>query len=367
MTAGSVWRLSRADGGFDSTNVEIVEIYRPLGKSAVVDEDMRARVADVSALPGVSRVAWADDAPYAANRSLTKIDIPWRSGRVEAFVSVVGSGYFDVLGIPLIRGRTFDASDEVHPKDAIVSLAAANRWFGGQQAIGRRLQWSGQTYSIVGVAGDVKEVGTIRDGVRVTGLEEVEVPYVYVTGPRPKEAWRSFLLVRSVDGVTATIGRLRERLASTTRSAVQVCSLHERVMGTRSDSEIYAAILGVVASLGMLLAAAAVYGLAKTLIDARVREAAIRAALGATRGVICWTYQRELFRVSGSAVVAGVVAGFWGESVLAHLLFGAQGTGLPLMGAAIVVLCVSVWASSWAALWRASRLPPATVLRADIR
>jgi predicted permease len=367
VTAGSVWRLWRVDAGFDSTKVMVAEIYRPLDKSVVIDEDVRLRAVELSALPGVARVAWAADAPYSSNRSLARIEVPGSAAKVEAFVSVVGPGYFDVLGIGLLRGRTFDTAAASHPNDAIVSLAAANRWFGGWSAIGRTLRWSGQDYSIVGVVGDVREVGTIRDGVRVTGLEEVEVPYVYVSGPFPKEAWRSFLLVRSVGAGSAVMNTLRERLASTTRSAVQVYSLRERVLSTRSDSNIYAAVLGVVALLGTLLAAAAVYGLAKTLIDTRLKETAIRAALGASPNLICWTYQRELFRVSASAVVAGVVAGFWGESLLARLLFGAQGSGPLLIGSATVVLCLSVAVSSWVALWRASHLPPATLLRTDIR
>ncbi len=367
VTAGSVWRLWRVDAGFDSTKVIVAEIYRPLDPSVVVDEDVQSRVADLSALPGVERVAWADDAPYSSNRSLTRVEIPGNLAKVEAFVSAVGPDYFTVLGIPLIRGRTFNTADEVHSNDAVVSVAAANRWFGGERAMGRTFRWSDQIYSIVGIVGDVREVGTIRDGVRVTGLEEVEVPYVYVAGPHQKQPWRSFLLIRAVVGDRASIVKLRERLATTMRSAVQIYGLRERVQGTRSDSGTYAAILGVVALLATLLAVSAVYGLTKTLVDTRLKDAAIMAALGATPTLICWTYQRELFRPSAAAVVAGIVAGFWGEGLMAHLLFGAQGSGPLLIGSATVVLLLAVGVSSWVALWSASHLPPAALLHRDIR
>jgi len=360
---GSVWRLWRVDAGFSPAGVVVAETYRPLAKTQGWDEDVPGQLDAIRQIPGLLEAAHAEDIPYSPNRSLSQFQIVGEREKRESFVSVVGSGYFGVLRIPLVAGRVFTSHDEGRAGSAVVSMAAADRWFGGKRAIGSLFKWGGETYSVVGIVGDVKEVGTIRDGVRVTGLEEVEVPYVYLSGPRPQQAWRSYYLIRSVAGDLATVALLRGRLAAGEVSAIRVYPLLDRIQAARSDSATYAAIFGMIAILAAALAASAVYSLARTSISSRVQEVAIRAALGASPAVICWTFQRELLRISATSVLLGTAAGFWGESTLAHLLFGANGSGVEVIGLATLALIAVIAASSWAAIWRQSHVSPAALLR----
>jgi hypothetical protein len=341
--------------GFDYRNVAYVSVqlddggYGPEEAAA-----LRQRFADeVAALPGVDAVAYAMRAPLTGDTARIAIRLPGESESRPAETNDVRPGYFSLLGIAIIRGRTFtdaeitDARPAAGTRPAIVSATTARNLWPGDDPIGRTLQQDDMTLQVVGVAADA----------HVTALGKIDPYYVY----RPGGA--SALLVRSrVDlGVTAaSINAIARTLDPAL--VMRTLPLEVNVAWWRGVSGIVTTLGMGLGALALALASVGIYGVVAYSVTRRYREIGIRMALGARAHDVLGLVLRQSLRPVVVGAVLGLAAAAALSGVLSSVLFGVSPVDpVGLGGSALLVLGVALAAGLMAAR-PATRADPTAIL-----
>jgi hypothetical protein len=342
------------DPGFDYRNVTYVSLQ--LGEGGYAPEEaavLRQRFADeVAALPGVDAVAYATRAPLAGDTARIAIRLPGENESRQAEVNDVGPGYFSLLGIPIVRGRTFTDAEITNTRPAagarplIVSAATARNLWPGEDPIGRTLLQDDITLQVVGVAADA----------HVTALGKIDPYYVY--GPGGASA----LLVRSrVDlGVTASSINAIAR-ALDPALVVRALPLEANVAWWRSVSGIVTTLGMGLGALALALASVGIYGVVAYSVTRRYREIGIRMALGARAHNVLGLVLRRSMRPVVVGALLGLAAAAAVSGILSSVLFGVSPVDpVGLGGSALLVLGVALAASLMAAR-PPTRAPPTAI------
>jgi putative ABC transport system permease protein len=279
---------------------------------------------------------------------------------VEMVRREAGTAYFDVMRIPIVAGRAFDARDDaIAPFSVVVSKSVAERWFRGEQPIGRhiRLGPGGRPAEIIGVVGDVKH----------RSLDDEEfLPTVYFS------AWRSpsrsmFLVVRSLRAEAEVLSVVREEVARldpdlpvpAVRSMQDVAAASPGVPVRRA---LTATFMGF-AILATVLSAIGLFGVAAHDVAARRAELALRIALGADpRRILMRTLGQGAWLV-GAGVVAGGILSIWAARALGSMTLATSGFDPLNIAAAATVLMVVGAVAVLPAARRAARTDPVEALR----
>jgi putative ABC transport system permease protein len=283
-------------------------------------------------------------------------NIPWAAWRI------ITPAYFGTLGIPLKRGRIFDEHDQIaKPWRVILSQRLAELLFHDQNPIGRRVSlWKGQgaglAAEVVGVVGDMRERGLASDPTLA-----VYIPH-YGSGLTSLE-----FVVHTRDNAIRVVPALRSLLAEVdpTLPLSDVQSVEELVSVSLAPNRFRTVALAFFAGLALLLAMSGIYGVLAYSISRRTPEFGLRIALGASR-------RRILAMTAGQGmrpVVVGVIAGLflaWAlSSSVTSLLFGVGRFDLiTYVTIALLVIATALAACCVPAL-RATRVDPATALRAE--
>lgn len=279
-----------------------------------------------------------------------------RNGRMTQ-VNQVGDGYFDTLGIAVVRGRAFTPNDRPGSTPvAIINEAMAKQMWPNEDPIGRQLRIFGDQ--------SPREIVGIAKTIKVNFLGEAETAYLYL----PLEqnyASQVTVQVRAAGDPTAVLGTVRRELQELEPGLPLLNVNTYRVIFHQSlwVPRMGAWLLGIFAGLALLLAALGLYGVMAYSVSQRTRELGIRLALGARQQdvrnmVVC---QGVLLAVAGVAI--GLVVAFWLAGLVARLLYDVSATD-PMTFAIIpvVLLVVAALATSLPA-WRASRVDPVEALR----
>jgi putative ABC transport system permease protein len=269
------------------------------------------------------------------------------------------SDYFSVLGIPLLRGRTFGPGDGTRePGVAILNASAARHLFGSLDVAGRTLPVSrtGVPVTIVGVVGDVK----------YAGLDQRAEDTVYV--PFPQYPFRNMMLVArtagDVDALARSLGAAVHRVdPAITIGRVQ--TLDEVVRAAVARPRFRTALFASLAGLALVLAAVGLFGVAAYAVTERTKEIGIRMALGAGRRQVVGMIVRDTLRLATAGTAIGVIAALFFTRALAAFVYGVTTRDLPsFVLAAAGLVAVSV-AASYTAARRAANVDPATLLHAE--
>jgi predicted permease len=315
----------------------------------------------VGAVPGVARVTMSSGmlgirgGPSAAVRVVTEAGGATVMSRVP-----VGDGFFETLGIPILRGRAFDASEiRAAGGAAVLSETAARQLAPAGDALGMRIRVSGR-----GRSGGLVIVGVCRDAIDYGSLSNIGLipPDMYVPYDAPPTG--VVLLARVSTGAHAAlraIGAAAQTPAGAAPARPSVLA-DEAQFGDPGTGLIAAEILGGFAIVTLLLAASGVFAVVSQSVGQRRREFGVRIALGATpRGVMAMVLARET-KLIAAAVASGVVFAM----ALTRALFvelASLGAARPSMWIAALVLAVAAAALACAlAAWRIVRLEPAAVL-----
>ncbi|MFI5177956.1 MAG: ADOP family duplicated permease [Vicinamibacterales bacterium] len=377
--------LAHAPLGFDPGNAVALRASLS-GPRYASDAAMRAyadQLLDgVRAVPGVRTAAIASSSPLGSGPLVYFVvrDAPRPSAGSEprAILRAVGVGYFGTLGIRVSRGRGFTADDvAAAPRVAIVNESLVRQVFGGDDPIGRTLDfvsrasasWASraQTAVIVGVASNVKEVG----------LNEVDFGDIYLPFAQVPSPWIE-LVVRA--GVPpATLGdALRERAAHVDPAipVTSVATFDARVARALQGDRFNLLLIGAFAGLAVLLASIGIYGAVAYSVQARTRELGVRLALGARPGRLVGAalWQAGRLGVVGGAI--GLAATLLLAVPLGNALYLVPGqhegllyhvsTTDPVMLAAAfaLVIVVAILAGAVPAR-RVARVNPVVALRAE--
>ena len=320
----------------------------------------------LEALPGVEGAGATSIFPSSRGNFLAAIEIEGRPLDPNETLIInhrMVSPYFhQALGIPLVRGRLFTEADrEGSPPVAIVSEALANKYFPGEDPIGKRLrnQRGGADAPWLTIVGLVKDVQEFYD---VT--ETWYVPYA-------QNAGSPF----GTQVVFAVRAKALESVIASLRRAVWAVDPSLPVFGTATTEELYAesvteqrlgtTMVGLFAVFGLLMAALGIYGVMSYGVSERKREIGIGMALGAERRQILGSVIRRGARLA----LVGVGIGLAGASALtrfmASLLTEVEATD-PVVFATVALLLVFVaLAACWVPAHRATKIDPVEALRAE--
>ena len=322
---------------------------------------LRERVVEaVRALPGVTAVSVASRMPLGPDINMSSYAVPGRHDADSDGASVdmvaIGTGYFDVMGIPLVEGREFtqDEVDGDRPV-VIVNETFAKTFWPGESAVGHTVHDGGfeqRALQIVGVARDHK--------VRSAG--EAPMPYVHVPmGPR-----RSINLVARTAGPAAALVPAMKRAVWTLEPDAVFTEegpATDAVDATLAPTRIGATIIGVVGVLALGLAAIGLYGVIAYSVSLRTREVGIRMALGAERGQVLRMVLGQGTRLALAGVGLGAVLAAGAATVLQSMLYGVSTFDPAAYAVASGVLLLVALAANLAPAIAASRVQPATAIR----
>jgi len=367
----SFLHLMTVDRGFDPENVLTLNISLPESRyqSARPMIEFEEQALDrLRVAPGVKSAGSVFGLPlghWLIGGDFTVEGQPPLAPGSQPFIAtkaVVGGDYFRTIGIPLLRGRYFDAHDsEAAPHVVIVSQSLARHYWPLDEALGKRLKpgFSNDAWcTVVGVVGDTKQYS----------LGEPSSPVMYLPYT---QAPATFMMQDITFVLRAGSGPLA--LASAARRAVQaadpdlpvfdVATMDQLVYRSASEPRFNTALLGVFAALALVLAAVGIYGVMSYAVAQRTHEIGVRVALGAEASDII----RQVVRQGMLPAVIGIAtgtAGAWGVTrFLSSLLFGVRPTD-PITFAMVPVLLAAVGVlACLLPVRRATKVDPVEALR----
>jgi putative ABC transport system permease protein len=365
--------------GFSTDNVVTLRttLPRPKYQRAVTRAAFYDRVlADVKALPGVQSAAYISFLPMVMRGGvwevLSTVPDPTRSQRFapedpgqerRASFRYLTPGFFATIRTPIVRGRDVSDTDTpATPDVAVVSESFVNQYFADRDPIGQQFAIAFKVRTIVGVVGDI----------RVRGLERESEPQVYVANSQFTDGQPGFyvpqdLAIRSslapaslVPAVRRIIGAADPQLPIT-----NIRTLGDVVSAETEPRTVQVRVLGAFAIAAFLLAAIGIHGLLAFTVRARAREIGVRITLGAkARDIIGMVMGRSAVMAAAGVVIGAAVAYAAGRSMQA-LLFGVEPANPMVFIGAIALAAVMTMAGSILPAWRAVRVDPLTITRAE--
>jgi putative ABC transport system permease protein len=344
----SLVRESRVQPGFTAADRIVVQVRRPPG----ADPDLAARVrARLARVPGVDRVVVTSRVPLldAANGwSVTRSPDPSGVGAVIVTLESVSDAYFETLAVPVLEGRGIDARDERGgERVAVVSRALAARLWPDGSAVGQVLTDPFDHYTVVGVVADVRDVALDRlpDGVFYTAHAQGGLP-----------GGTSFI-VQSARAPAAVMPELHAAVREVAPSApvLNLLTLQQVVNDVVAADRYRALLAGLVASAAALMAAIGLAAAVTRDVTRRLREFAIRMALGATAMGVA---RIPIARAAASVIVgalAGAVGSIGASRALSAWLFGVSAFDPATLLGTAGVLSVIVLATLGLALRRTAQ------------
>ena len=363
LLARSLWSMTSAPLGFEPNGVLTVFIQLP--PRDYPTPEARARFYEqflerLRTLPGVEAVANGTSIPTAVrSRMPFTIDgAPWPGTEAPLVLfASVSDDYFRTLGIPIRKGRTFDAQDHAGtPAVVVISESMARRYWPGGEALGARIRIGPTLMEVVGIVGDVRNDPARRDAE----------PMAYSLTRQNPWPIASFLLRAPGEPMALVRSVERELAAMDAGLPLDLPMTLNEVVGEKLASRrLPVFLMGAFGALALLLASVGVYAMFASMAAEREREFGVRLALGsrprAIAGLVLW--QGALWMAAGLA--GGALGIVMVVRFVRELLYGVGPFDPLALGVAVTtVMTVAIMAALLPAV-RASRIDPARALRAE--
>jgi putative ABC transport system permease protein len=352
------------DLGYAPDHILALDVALPASRYGVAQsaELYRQLLDRVAQLPGVEAVGAAKEIPP---------DEPWYfhpkidGGEVPKEVSIgwqlITPGYLQALGTELVAGQGIGEGDRAGSRPVALLNQSAAQKLGALGAVGRRIQFNGRFFDIVGVTKDQRNPGE----------EPVPVAYfAYFQAPVPAEMKRALsLVVRTQGEPGALAGPVESILWSLDRDlpVTRLESLEERLAAALplARSRFNALSMGVFAALALFLAAVGIYGVLSSSVRQRTREIGVRMALGAERAELLKLVLGRGLILALAGVACGIAGSLALTRLLGSLLVGVSSADpLTFLVISVILIAVAVVACYFPAR-RASRLNPFAALRSE--
>lgn len=324
----------------------------------------RELIARVEALPGVDEVEQAWVTPLSHNFLGTGLTPAGETESRQFEFNDVSPGYFTMLGMPIVRGRTFTEAETMSDAPVlVVTESTARRLWAGQDAIGKSLLGAPPAgYEPGKEKKEYQVVGIVKDS-QVSHLGRSDGLFLYLPAG-PKEQGILQLLAHSKSGDTATINGIREAArALDPNLIVGVTKLADNLEAWRTPSRIVAALSGVLGALALLLASIGVHGVVSYGVSQRIREIGIRMTLGADGRDVMGLVLRQAVRPVVIGAIVGVIGCAAVSRVLADVLYGI-GSHDPIAFIGVPAFLLGIaFLASYIPARRAVRVDPAVALR----
>jgi putative ABC transport system permease protein len=365
-------RLGRVQSGLKTeqlltARVQLPDIAYPKNENIIAFfEQFLPRV---RALPGVESASVIVPLPLSGSNMVTSFDNeehPLPDGqRPGAPVRIIGTDYFQTMGIAVRQGRVFDQTDRFDSTPVvIVNERFANKFFPGQNVIGKRIMPGmgaddspEKMREIVGVVGNVKHLA----------LKNEDSPEMYLAQTQMPFSVMSLVVRTSVSDPAALTSAVRKELAAMD-SSIPLTSIRvfdEYVSRSLARPRFNALLLSIFAGVALVLTAIGIYGVMAYSVAQRTNEIGIRIALGAGQSSIFRLIVGQAMTLVGISIVIGVAGAFGATRLLSTLLFGVSTWDPLTFGAIVLLLAVVAFLAAWLPARRAANVNPIVALRAE--
>jgi putative ABC transport system permease protein len=368
--------LNRVDPGFDKRNLLMMTMSMR-GGNAGTGGGLAAIVRDgcqeLTAIPGVKAAAASFSPPFASRMGLPFTSLsgtPAISGDSEWVAASVG--YFQVLKIPILRGRSFDVQDHSDTSPVVmINETMAKRYWPQQDALGQQIvigkgigpKFEDKPRTIIGVFADTRD----------DDLTNVPEPTIVIPDAQAPDGIIDLMsqfgpiwwMVRTNMEPHQFIPAMSENLRSASggRPVGKVQTMDDLLARSIAKQNFNMLLLSIFAATALLLAAVGVYGVMAYSVAQRTHEVGVRMALGAGRMSVRNMILREGLIKGTLGVICGVCAAFFLSRLLAALLFGVSSHDAAVFVAAPLVLELIIAVAAFIPAQRAASLDPASALR----
>jgi putative ABC transport system permease protein len=361
--------IRSVDPGFDRADVSVVQVFasRRLDTPPKRVAFFAQALERVRGLPGVLYAGGVTSMPFGEARVIVRGPIaidgrpPATSDDALVYTSAVTGDYFQAMGVPLLKGRAFDARDTASSRHVVlVSTSAARRFWPDGDPIGSRLRlrFTGMNYDaeVVGIVGDVRHESLDRPAAA-----EVFLPYAQ------SGFYALTLVARTAPGSPVMLQAIKEQVwaVDPLQSVYNSSRLDQLIAKTLTRERFNLFVLGGFALATLLLATAGVYGVMSFSTSQRTREFGVRLALGAGRGDIVRLVLREGLALAVAGVTIGIALALPLARLMKTLLFGVTTTDPVTFVSVSIGLVVVAAAACYVPARRALRIDPVTALRLD--
>jgi putative ABC transport system permease protein len=364
--------VTRHNVGFDPRDLVSMQISLPRNRYPTLEARSRFDrdvLAHVAAAPGVARASVEGGAPPVGGgiSFSLKIDVEGKGTVLDDSQLIlpfnnVDPGYFDLMRIPVRRGRVFNANDTaVSPKVIILSESFAQRLWHGADPVGQRVRFDPEDpwFTVVGVVGDVYQF-------RHEELRDQFSVYYPVTQNRYATAYR-MLVVRTAGEPASVVAAVKRAVwaVDPLQPIANVQTLDAAYAEFLSVPRFYAWLMGVFAAIGLAIACIGLYGVLSYATAQRTREFGIRIALGASSRDVLALVMRGGVAMTLAGIVAGVLGSLAVTRVLQSLLIDVSRTDVWTYCGVSGLLVAIALGATWVPAHRAARTDPAVTLRYD--
>jgi len=315
---------------------------------------------EIRALPGVTAAGLSSEVPFGAlDTTMPVLPVPRPEAvpaeGVQASWRIVTGDFFQTMQIPLRQGRVFQPRDEPRHSMMLSEGLARRLWPDGEDPVGREVKLgNGQTYSIVGVVGDVRQIGLADD----------PTPTMYMS--TSWFLWPTMTLtVRTRTEPEALIRDIRRTVArlDPRQPVSDFQTMRTAIAANAAAPRLNTVLLASFAGLALLLAVVGVAGVVGYAVSQRTRELAVRLALGSSHRQAMWHVMRDGLLMCAIGILAGIGAALVLGRTLSSVLYGV-GAHDPatLLGAAAALFAAAVLAC-WLPARRATLISPSLTLR----
>ena len=366
-------RLTSQPIGFNAENMMVLRV-RPVraGSPGSVGQSVHSLLDRIRSIPGVISAASTSAAPFGGSYGTNALEVEGRPGEtVSGFRHAVSDGYFETMGIRILRGRGFVAADTTSQQLAspaavgdtlsgtgvtVVSEELERRYFNGS-ALGRRLLFGNTWLTIVGIAADTK----LREYV------EQANPSFYLFSRQMVYLGTDQVIIRTTDDPAALAPALRQAVATLDTPLVitrleTMSDLMRRTVAGERYRALLSSIFGVAA---LMLASIGLYGLLARTVADRQREIGIRMAVGARPAQVLALVVRDGGWLIAAGLAIGVPIAIGAGHLIRTQLFGVEPTAAHVLAGACAVLGSAALIATLVPARRASRVDPMKTLRAN--
>jgi putative ABC transport system permease protein len=371
LLIGSFRSLIKSSTGISATHLLTMEYRLPRNKypnapqQASFHRDLAVRVAQV---PGVVSSAIVQALPFSGNWGQTHFMLPGtvveKGKEPSAFVNLITPEYFATVGIPLLRGRSFnDQDDAAAPPVVVVSQSLARRDFAAEDPVGRTVQLvdsdptvNGKRLTIVGVVGDAKQM-SLRDS------DETEIYFPYNQQP----GIFGTLVVRTAVDPMPLADDVRQAVWSLDKDQPvwKVRTLEFLIDRNLEDDRLLMILMTGFGVLAVVLTALGTYGVLSNTVSQRRHEIGIRMALGADLVEVRNMVMRQGMKLVLIGGAIGVLAAAAASRMITSILYGVSVLDIEAYVAGLTIMIAVAFLASYLPARRATRVNPAIVLRCE--
>ena len=369
-------KVQGANPGFNTQSLLTMRLSLPRSKYSEFTHQTRFfqdLIERIQSQPGVQSAAAINALPLSgstADRSFKiegRTPAPGEAGPDEE-LRFISAGYFSTMGMPLFRGRDFTERDNSGAQRvAIVNQALADRYWSGDDALGKRIAYSGlgegrpNWCEIVGVVGNVKHIGP-----DIPAKPEVYLPYLQpLFSTTTSTIGPMYLVIRSATPPANLTPAIRGAIASidANQPVSNVKTMSERLDAALAQRRFNMLLLGIFAGVALLLASIGIYGVMSFAVTQRTRELGIRMALGASALNLLRLILGQGMALALVGVIGGLSASFVLTSLINSLLYEVSATDPLTFFAVSVILIAVAMGACFIPARRAMKVDPMVALR----